>query len=85
MLKNENNAQEDIFIDDIKMPTTLLEEFLKPLGEKDLLEGLQIMFESYFKQNRYFDNRKFESVLKTYHFCNHFLSNKQLFNPQNVA
>lgn len=68
-----------------QIPETLLGEFMEPRKEKELLRGLNAMFQNYFKQNRYFEDRDMEAVTECYHFCSHFLSHKELFNPQNVA
>jgi hypothetical protein len=80
--KEEKNSDTLLY----QIPTTLLGEFLEPRKEAELLKGLNAMFTNYFKDNRYFDqNDDTESVLEAYHFCNHFLSNKNLFNSKNVA
>lgn len=90
MLKNENNAQElqDFDFETLmyKMPETLLGEFLEPRGNDHLIKGLDAMFQNYFKQNRYFPAEDTTTaVLEAYHFCSHFLTNKELFNLKIVA
>lgn len=69
-----------------KIPSTLLGEFLEKNKEKELLNGLEIMFKNYFKNRRYYETEAdTTAVLEAYHFCNHFLSHKELFNPKIVA
>lgn len=69
-----------------KIPDTLLGEFLQENKEKELLNGLEVMFKNYFKNRRYYETEAdTTAVLEAYHFCNHFLSHKELFNPEIVA
>lgn len=67
------------------IPNTLLGEFLQENKEKELLNGLEVMFKNYFKNLRYYETEAdTTAVLEAYHFCNHFLSHKELFNSKIV-
>ena len=84
----ENNSNESLDQSLMyQIPETLLGEFLdlNQFGDKQLTEGLELMFKNYFKTNRYFDQEATEAVLEAFHFCNYLIANKELFNSKNVA
>ncbi|WP_281238146.1 hypothetical protein [Flavobacterium praedii] len=88
MLNNEKNTPVKI-TDELlyQIPETLLGEFMEARKDKELLKGLNLMFQNYFQSKRYFDDENFnhEAVTECYHFCFYFLNHKELFNPKTVA